>query len=734
MRRLVFWAMGMGLGCGLWLYAGISAMAPALAIGAGLISLLLSRLGWKRLGAVTFGLFLGLVCCISRYPFRWRQANAWNDTLCQGQVRISDYSEETNYGVTADGRMTLEGKTWRVRVYLNGTTSLEPGMTVSGTFRIRSVAPGNPEKTNYFSSRNTDFLLYPRGEVTIQPGSTTMRDIPARVRQRLRLLLDALFPADTRGFAKALLLGDTSGLDYETDTALKISGIRHIVAISGLHVSIFFGALETLTLRKRYLTALVGFPGLLVFAALMGFSPSVSRACIMVSLMLLARLLNREYDGPTALAFAVAVILGLNPGAIASISFQLSVASVAGIYLFQPGIQKWLLAKFGVLSPKTLKTRFAWWFSGSVSVSLGATILTTPLCAWYFGTVSLVAVVTNLMTLWMVSILFYGLCLTCLLGQFWLVGGKLLAWALSWGFRYVLVVAKTLAKFPLAAVYTTSPYIVAWLVFVYALLAVFWLSQNRYPWVLGCCACLGLCLALMASWLEAGMDDVRITVLDVGQGQSILLQTEGRSFLVDCGGDSDTASAELAAHTLLSQGITKLDGLILTHCDRDHAGGVPYLLTQLDVALLIQPENGTIRADVPTLYAREDLVLTFETGKLEIFAPAFPGDGNECSLCVLLDTEKCDILITGDRSDFGERSLLQNADIGRVDVLVAGHHGSKNSTSSALLEAVQPQIVCISAGADNPYGHPAAETLERLAQFGCRVYRTDQLGTIIIRR
>lgn len=734
MRRLVFWALGLGIACGLWLYGGISAMVPALAMVAGLFSLLLSRMGKKRLASLAFGLLLGFVCCTLWNQLRWKQVNALDDTLCQAKIRISDFGEETTYGVAAEGRMTLNGKTCHVRVYLTDWTSLEPGMVVSGMFRLRSTAPGNPSETTYYAAQGLSFLAYQKETVTIHAGQQELRDFPVLMRKRIQGILDSAFSEDTRGFAKALLLGDTSGLDYETDTALKISGIRHVVAVSGLHVSIFFAALEALTLRKRFLMALVGFPGLLLFAALMGFSPSVSRACVMVSLMLLARLLNREYDGPTALAFAVVVILAVNPGAIASVSFQLSIASVAGIFLFQPGIQKWLLAKFGVLTPKTLKTRFARWFSASVSVSLGATVLTTPLCAWYFGTASLVAVLTNLLTLWMVSILFYGLCLTAFLGAFWSAGASVLGWVLGWGIRYVLLIAGTLAKFPLAAVYTASAYIVAWLVFVYVLLGVFLLSQNRRPWMLGCCACIGLCLALMASWLEVSRDDIRITVLDVGQGQSILLQTEGRTFLVDCGGDSDTGSAELAAHTLLSQGITRLDGLILTHCDRDHAGGVPYFLTQLDTALLIQPQNGTIQTDIPTLYASENLELALPSGKLQIFAPTFPGDSNECSLCVLLDTKKCDILITGDRSGFGERSLLHNSQLGTVDVLIAGHHGSKNSTCQELLDAVQPKIVCISAGQDNPYGHPAEETLQRLASFGCKVYRTDQLGTIIIRR
>ena len=734
MRRLVFLALGFASGCGFWVYG----LAPDVRVWVLLAALILGAvLEWREkrhLATILLGLALGLGCCFVHNGLFWQSAAGLEDTTREATIHISGYSEPTAYGVAAPGRMTLEGKTYRVRVYRNRQDALEPGMTVSGTFRLRATTPGNKLGDTYHAAQGIRLLAYERGTSTLTPGEAEIWDYPNVARHRLGNLLDQAFPQDTRAFAKSLLLSDTGDLDYGTDVALKISGIRHIIAVSGLHVSIFFGALETLTLRKRYLTALVGFPGLLLFAAVMGFSPSVSRACLMVSLMLLARLLDREYDGPTALAFAVVAILTLNPGAVAAVSFQLSVASVAGIFLFQPGIQKWLLSWFGVLEPKRLKTRLARWFSASVAVSLGATVLTTPLCAWYFGMVSLVAPLTNLLTLWMVSILFYGLCLCCLVGFWWSAGASVLGWTLSWGFRYVLLVAKTLAKFPLAAVYTSSPYIVIWLVMVYALLAVFLLSQNRRPWVLICCACLGLCLALMASWLEMRPEETRLTVLDVGQGQCILLQSEGRSFLVDCGGDSDTAAADLAAQTLLGQGITRLDGLILTHCDRDHAGGAPYLLTRLETALLIQPEKGTIRGEAPTVYASRDLELTLGSGKIRIFAPRFPENGNESSLCVLFDTEKCDILITGDRSGFGERSLLRSGEIGTVDVLIAGHHGAADSTCRELLEAVKPQIVCVSAGADNPYGHPAAETLARLSEFGCRVYRTDQLGTILIRR
>jgi competence protein ComEC len=126
--------------------------------------------------------------------------------------------------------------------------------------------------------------------------------------------------------------------------------------------------------------------------------------------------------------------------------------------------------------------------------------------------------------------------------------------------------------------------------------------------------------------------------------------------------------------------------------------------------------------------------LSFGNSRMVICGPVYSGMDNENSLCVLFDTEKCDILITGDLDGFGERMLLRTANIPDVDVLIAGHHGSKNSTTQPLLEVTRPQVVVISAGENNPYGHPAQELLDRLEEYGCIVFRTDRDGTITIRR
>jgi len=742
LRKLVFLTLGFAAGCGAWAYFlpdRVSAWIPLLFLMLSVPAMLLAawkkwswawKLAFSLIGAA-FGIFW-----FSLYYNAYLQVpismDGQTDTFT---IRASDYGVESAYGTSVEGVISIQGKTYRVRTYLDEDTPILPGDKLTGLFRLRVTTPGAEKESRYYQGKGVFLLADQRDAVTVRPGEKSLRNLPAQMRQRIKAILSDCFPPDCHPFALALVLGDTSGLDYETDTALKISGIRHVAAVSGLHVSIVFALISTVSLKKRWLKALLGIPSLVLFAALAGFSPSVTRACIMAGLMLTAPLVKREYDGPTALSFAVGCMLLANPMAITSVSLQLSVCSVSGIFLFSGKIRRRILEKLGAPRGKGWKARLIRWIAGSVSVSVGSCVLTTPLSAWYFGTVSLVGVVTNLLTLWAISFIFYGILLSCLVYLWMPALGRALALAVSVLIRYVLGTARLLSAFPLAAVYTCSPYITAWLVFCYVLLLAAVLSRRIRAAV--CCAVCGLCICLLASWMEPTMDDVRMTVLDVGQGQCILLQSGGRAYMVDCGGSQDASTADAAAQLLLSQGITRLDGLILTHYDRDHAGAVANLLTRIKADVLVlpatEPEGEPYRANT-VLYASQDLCFDSGREKLTVFAPDFSGKGNDLSLCVLFDTENCDILITGDRSQRGERQLLERVKLPKVDVLVAGHHGAANAVSPQLLEAVSPDIVCISVGANNVYGHPAEETLLRLKEAGCSVYRTDLCGMITIRR
>ena len=738
MRKLMWLTLGFGwmqlvlaysMGReGSWFWLG-GALGLALLIPAAFYG----KQGWRRGVAALLGALLGFGW------FSFYQSRVLNTALdADGTVQpctiaARDYSVQTDYGMRVEGMLDLEGRRWPVRVYLDAGTSVEPGELLTGEFSLKTTLPGENRPGTYHSGMGIFLLAYQQGNLVRQEGEASWENFPVRLRHRLAQGLDASLPADAAPFAKALLLGQTQDLDYATDTALKISGIRHIAAVSGLHISILFAVISRLCFRRRFWMAVIGLPTLALFAAVAGFTPSVVRACIMSGLMLLAMLAEQEYDGPTALSAAALAMLVCYPMVITSVSFQLSAASVAGIFAVSGRIRTWLLARIPGKRGKGLRH----WLAGSVSISLGAQLFTTPLCAWYFGSVSLIGIVTNLLVLWLVSGIFCAVAAVGLLGLAAPGAAAILGGLTAWPIRLVLGIACALAKFPLAAVYTNSVYIVCWLVFLYLLLGVWLLGKSRQPLVLVSCGVIGLCAALCASWLEPQLDGRVLTVLDVGQGQCLLLQDAGRTFLVDCGGDRDAEAADLAAQTLLSQGITRLDGVIVTHMDRDHAGGIGHLLSRVDTDLLVLPPEQPaqlIATKGQVIYAAQDLALAFADTRIRILTPTYPGNANENSLCILFDGEKCAILITGDRNAFGERLLLRQRSLPKVDVLIAGHHGAANATCQELLDAVQPDIVCISAGKDNPYGHPNPDTLSRLAAQGCQVYRTDQNGTIIIRR
>ena len=746
MRKLMWFTLGIAAACALcaylWLTKGVwilALCAAALTVPVVVFSRRVKR--FRCVAVALLGFAAGLFW-FQLYSANYLSLAADLDgKLGNTTAYCTDYSYETPYGTAVEAVLRLKGKPVRAKFYVSGKIDMEPGDVLRGVFEFRVTTPDGADEPTSHQGKGIFLLGYQEEDAEllklVEPPKWTF---PARLRRNVLNVLQTYFPEDTASFAKALLLGDRTGIDYRTDTAFKLSGISHIIAVSGLHVTILFTLINMLCFKRRWLVAVVGIPVLMLFAAMAGFSPSISRACIMQCLMIVAMLLNREYDGPTELAFSCLVMLLANPLAITSVSFLLSVGCMTGIFLFNPRISDYLTDKL-IGKKKAQLHKLKRWLANSVSVTLSAMVFTTPLAALYFDAVSMIGVLTNLLTLWIISFIFYGMILVCILAFFWPMAASAVAWIVSWPIRYVLTVSRILAAFPLSAVYTASIYIVIWLVFCYILLAVFLFMRKKRPVTLFCCAVISLCIALCASWIEPQTDDCRMTVLDVGQGQCIILQSEGKTYLVDCGGSDGEEAADAAAERLLSQGIFRLDGAILTHFDADHSGGMEYLMSRIPVDTLFVPycvdEDGVLDRLTPlagqVMELNENLILTYGKTSLSIFAPVVPDSGNESSLAILFRHENCDILITGDRSDFGERMLLKTAEIPRVDILVVGHHGSRHSTCQELVNATRPKLAVISVG-ENRYGHPAQEVLDRLALVGCQVYRTDIHGNIVLRR
>ncbi len=747
MRKLMWFAIGFCTACAVGIYFSFGTwllLSAAFCLPCAVALLLFKSEKGRRAGLAVCGCFVCFLWLFAYDSMYLSHARAADGETVHLTVVLSDYGYDSAYGMIADGKTELNGKTFRIRLYLEEHDDLSPGDVIAGAFRLRYTAVGAEEESTYHQGKGIFLLGYSQQTPTVMQGDSASYFAP-RLRKQITQMLDAVFPADVLGFARALLLGDSSLLTYEQDTAFQVSGIRHVIAVSGLHVSILFSLVYLLSGKKRGLTALIGIPVLVLFAAVAGFTPSINRACIMQVLMILALLLNREYDAPTALGFAVLVMLLVNPMSVTSVSFQLSVGCMIGIFLFAGRIQSYFmdekrLGRFKGSKPITSLLR---WIVGSVSVTLSAMATTTPLCAFYFGCISLVGIVTNLLTLWVVSFIFYGIMAACVAGVIWLPAAKGIAFCVALPIRYVLGVAATLSKIPLAAVYTNSAYVVAWLIFAYVLLSVFLFVKHKRPLIFALCMVLSLGIALGLNRLEVYLEDYRLTVLDVGHGQAIVMQTKEGCYLIDCGGTSPELAADTTAKYLLSMGIYRLDGVIVTHYDADHVAGLPLLLSRIPADRLYLPdtrEENTVRTDLSEEYGDKihwiasESVFSLNNGKITIFGGEKGKTSNESSLCVLFQPENCDILITGDRGTEAERFLLAQTVLPKLDVLVVGHHGSATSTSMELLKQTVPAVAIISAGETDRFDLPADETLKRLDIFGCKVLRTDQDGTIIIRR
>lgn len=744
MRKLVWFTVGFTIACLIGVYFASGKWLLLL----GLFCLLIVAVFWKlptllrnQLLSIFLGCALGLGWL---FGFDWiylRPVRQLNGTTQDIEIRAMDYSEPMTSGFRTEGRIFVAGKPYTVQFFTFDSGPFSPGDRIRGEFLLKYTGSGS-RKPTYHQGTGIFLLCYSQGDCIATHEEASTRDLASVLRRNILTLVDMTFPADTAGFARALLLGDTTGLSFEMQDSLKTAGVYHIVAVSGTHVSILFALVYLLCFKRRVLVAVFGFPALLLFAGITGFSPSIVRACIMQALMILALLLNKDYDPPTALAASLLFILLGNPLSITSVSLQLSAGCVIGIFLFSQKIHGYLLTHtfLGPAKGKTLGARLSRWIVGSLSITLGAMLATTPLCALYFGCVSIAGVLSNLLILWIISLIFYGIVAACVLGLIWLPLGVTVGWLIAWLIRFVLWVTDMISKLPVAAVYTASIYIVAWLIFCYVMLFVFYILKKKRPFVLIACMLTGLIVAVGCSWAEPRQDCYRVTAVDVGQGQCILLQTDGKNYMVDCGSNSPDAAATSAIQLLHSQGIFRLDGLIITHYDTDHAGGADPLMSRIPTDALYLPlyegEN-EIRDSLTGKFADRicwvESELYLDAANITIYPSDIRTDSNESSLCILFQPKNCDILITGDRTQAGERALLEQTDLPDLEILIAGHHGANTSTAFELLDKTRPEVVIISVGTENSYGHPGQEMLGRLELFGCKVYRTDLEGTIIFR-
>ncbi len=648
-------------------------------------------------------------------------------------------------------RVTVELEGYhRARAVLYGEAELlaaRPGDTVTGTAQWQSAAHFDSDDVTHFNARGVYALLYGREDVRLSAGDgDALRWLPQRAGKAFREKVAAIWDdARVSGFLTAELTGDKSAMDDGDYLAMQETGLAHLFAVSGLHCAFLVTLLALLISRRQRLLCAVTIPLLLFYMVMVGMSPSVVRACIMQIFLLIAPLFRRGSDPLTSLAAALLVILLCNPFAAASVSLQLSFSATLGMVLLSPRLYKLLT---GWYKGKCRPLRTALCFvAANLSATLSAVVFTAPLTAWYFRIFVLVAPLSSLLAVPAAGWSFMAAFVTVLLGFVWLPLASLLGW-ISWALvRYILWIANGMMSWRYHAVYFTNPYLIYWLLFLYAaFIGCAATPDGKRKYLLASAlSVLTLTAAIWVNRQDYQYGVLTALTLDVGQGESVILTSGGETALVDCGSSNSYKDpGGLAADTLHSMGVRELSAVVVTHYHADHTNGLYEVLRRIPVQTIylpdIEDEYG-VRERLVSLAEEKGAQVTYVTKEtadtlgdtvLTIYPPVQSGgDLNELGLTALASAGDFDLLITGDMSGSTEKKLVETYALPDIEVLVVSHHGSRYSSNIRFLKSVTPEAAVISVG-DNNYGHPSEETLQRLLAVGADIWRTDQQGTIRI--
>ncbi|HEX7244311.1 MAG TPA: ComEC/Rec2 family competence protein [Solirubrobacterales bacterium] len=594
------------------------------------------------------------------------------------------------------------------------------------------------------------------------------------IRDRAEAALGRSMPAREAALASGFVLGEDEAIDRATVEDFRRAGLSHLLAVSGQNVAL-------LALLAMPLLAGLGMPlrtrlvwvlaAIVVYVPLAGAGPSIVRAGVMGCLTVLATLAGRRSSRLFSIAVAAAVTLAIDPGVAGDVGWQLSFAAVLGIVAFAAPLR-------GAIASRVGGRGWGDAFAEGAAVTIAATLATAPLIAFHFESLSTTTLVANLLVLPAVAPAMWLGMLAAVAGQVpgFPVGAlnafeapllayiaQVAAWCgrPNWAYLNVRIgIGGLVASYvAIAGVALTIP----WLLRRRRLtnlrrqksarfagcnaFSMQWMEKTLHPqrgrWRLGVVTALALAtgalllIAFGGGGAEGAPRGLRISVLDVGQGDAILLQpAHAASVLVDGGPPGDELAAKLS-----DAGVKRLGAAIVTHEQSDHAGGVEDLLGSVPVGRLLfgrlsrrlRGEALAARA-VPVRIAEGDIV---RSGALrlevlwpprELLAEPLVGtDPNAQALVLLARWYRFSMLLTAD----AEAEAVP-IDPGPVDVLKVAHHGSDDAGLGALLERARPRLAVISVGAGNPFGHPTQATLATLAAHGVPTLRTDQDGTVTL--
>lgn len=620
--------------------------------------------------------------------------------------------------------------------------------------------PGAFDYRLYCRSRGISGIIYVEGYTVTGGKVHVFPDSLYRIRRCLSERLKAIALPEDAGILSAVLFGEKDDLDSEIYELYRKNGISHLLAISGLHVSIVGLGIWKI-FRKGgagfWISGIFAGGFLCAYGMMVGSGASVVRAVSMAGLSFLAAAVGRTYDLPTAMCIPAAGLLLAHPYLLSQASFQLSFLAVTS--LIYPG------RLFSSRGEKLFTDEKISAAASAFFTSLSIQVVTAPVILWHSFGIPVYGVFLNLIVIPLMTYVvlsgFIGLGLSFLSVS---AGGAMLG-----GAHYILklyeVVCNGIGKLPGAELVLGQPEV--WKIGCYYGLVVSGaiiyergmkiaekpcdkFQEKKHRLIFLCAAWLLAFFFLLPS-RPAGLS---VTFLDVGQGDGIVLRSESHTILVDCGSSQQKSVGEkILVPCLRSQGVTYVDLAVMTHGDQDHINGIRYLLEHPESGIrlggLMMPKAGNDEIygkmaelakeqEIPVYYAAAGDRIENIAGKgmyMECLSPDGEekfSDRNEESLVFRVTYDRFSMMLMGDLETGGEENLVESGVLSPVTVLKAGHHGSATSSGESFLEKLFPEITVLSYGRKNRYGHPAKEVKERLEKIGSEILETGISGAIMI--
>jgi competence protein ComEC len=555
-----------------------------------------------------------------------------------------------------------------------------------------------------------------------------------RVRRELAASIAPGLTGERRAVLAGLVLGEEEGLSEELRDRFRASGLYHLLAVSGQNVAFVAGGVLLLAWVlgiSRLLAEVAALGAIGAYVLAVGWQPSVVRAGVAGALASLAWLASRPRDRWYFLLLGAAVLLAWNPYSLLEPGFQLSFAAVAAIFVAVPRLEKVLE---GYPVPRAL--------AAVIAASGACGIATAPILLLQFGSVPVYSVLSNALAAPAVPPSFGLALLTAVLDHLLPPAALAAAWANGWLAAYIAACARLVGALPGAQVSSVTALGVGT-----ALCAVVFAAARVQAWRRpGFAVVVGLGVILLAGWKLRSApappppNGFRFTVLDVGQGDSLLLQVREGAVLVDQGPPEAEVDDQLRR-----LGVRKLALLVLTHPQRDHVGGAAEVLEHVGVERVLDPaipnhnpdEQAALAAArkrrVPIIQARAGTAFRLGGLRLRILWPDGPGrpgeDPNLRATVIVASYGKVDVLLTAD----AESDVTLPLNPPPVEILKVAHHGSADEGLARLLELTHPDVAVISCGRNNDYGHPTPSTVATLAETSdLEVFRTDQDGRVVV--